>query len=85
MNYIVAAVLFIVLLFLVISIAKWTVKMALTAVILVLAIFSLMTFVIQPKTRKPFNLNVIEKVLKINGDGSATIIQTTTTTELKQK
>ena len=85
MPYIVATVLFLFLLFLIISLAKLTVK---TTVVIIIAFFltlSLFSYALQPKNRKPFNLNVIEKVLKINPDGSTTIIETTTTTELKQK
>ena len=84
MSYIIAIILFLILIFMIISLAKWTIKTAFV-IIGIFGILSLVTFFVQPDARKPFRLNVIEKILKINSDGSTTIIQTTTTEELKQK
>ena len=85
MTYVIATALFLVLLFLLISLAKWTLKTVLIVTASVFAVLSFVTFFVPITARKPFNLNVIEKVLKINSDGSTSIIQTTTTTELKKK
>ena len=38
-----------------------------------------------PQMHKKINLNVIEKIIKINSDGSATIIETTTTRGLQNE
>lgn len=38
-----------------------------------------------PQMHKKINLNVIEKIIKINSDGSTTIIETTTTRGLKNE
>ena len=38
-----------------------------------------------PQMHKKINLNVIEKIIKINADGSKTIIETTTTRGLKSE
>ena len=84
MSYIIAIILFLILTTLIVSLAKWTIKTA-VLVVAIFGVISFVTFFVQPGARKPFRLNVIEKILKINPDGSTTIIQTTTTEELKQK
>ena len=43
--------------------------------------FTILITLKQPKMHKEFSFNVIEKILKINADGSSTIIEKTTTTE----
>jgi len=48
-------------------------------------ILSFLMIVISPKMHKKINLNVIEKIIKINPDGSKTIIETTTTRGLQNE
>ena len=38
-----------------------------------------------PQMHKKININVIEKIIKINSDGTTTIIETTTTRGLKNE
>lgn len=85
MTYFLATILFLAFGFLIFSFAKFPTKNVMIFMVVFFALMSLFISFIQPKQRKPFNLNVIEKVLKINSDGSTSIIETTTTVELKNK
>lgn len=41
--------------------------------------------VIKPKMHKPFSLNIVEYLIKINSDGSTTTTKQVTTTMIKEK
>ncbi len=52
------------------------------SVIVIVAAVSILTITfcfIQPKMHKPFQLNIIEYLIKINNDGSMTTIKSITT------
>lgn len=57
-----------------------------TAIFIILAVVTtLVLMVAQPKMHKEFNFNIIERVIKFNDDGSTSIIETTTTNEVRRK
>lgn len=41
--------------------------------------------IVNPKMHKPFQLNIIEYILKINTDGSVTSTKSVTTTVIKEE
>lgn len=53
-------------------------------VFLSLAVLTLICAVKIPAMHKPFQLNIIEYILKFNDDGSMTTTKTTTTTVIKE-
>jgi len=85
MIYLIAFILFLILLFLIIVLRRISLKIIAIGTLLILFCFSCVLFFKKPDLHKPFNLNVIEKVIKINPDGSTSIIQTTTVREVKKK
>ena len=84
MNYLYTALAVILGLVILKFILKLSIKIFTTIFVILAIVITATIVVIQPKMHKEFNFNVIEKVLKINQDGSATMIQTTTTTQRKK-
>lgn len=66
-------------------ILKLTFKIFTTVFIILAIVTTLVLMVVQPKMHKEFNFNIIERVLKFNDDGSTSIIETTTTNEVRRK
>ena len=54
-------------------------------VLIVLAGMTVGLCVLNPKMHKPFQLNIIEYILKINTDGSITSTKSVTTTVIKEE
>ncbi len=79
MNYIYAFLAIVLLLAILKFILKLSIKIFMSIFITIAIIITIGIIVIQPKMHKEFNFNIIEKVLKINSDGSTSIIETTTT------
>lgn len=65
--------------------AKFNNKIFAILLSLIALSLSIVIIVIKPQMHKEFNLNVIEKIIKINPDGSTTIIKKTTTRGLKNE
>ena len=55
------------------------------SVFLFLAVLTLFCIVKVPAMHKPFQLNVMEYILKFNDDGSVTTTKSTTTTIMKEE
>lgn len=53
--------------------------------LLFIIIVTVLFCTIKPKMHKPFNLNIVEYLLKINTDGSITTTKEVTTTIIKEK
>ena len=64
---------------------KLSIKIFATILIIIAILVSLILLFVQPKMHKAFNFNIIERVIKFNSDGSTSIIETTTTNEVKRK
>lgn len=64
---------------------RFTFRIFATVFIIIAVFTTLVLMVVQPKMHKEFNFNVIERVLKFNDDGSTSIIETTTTNEVRRK
>ncbi len=54
-------------------------------VLAVLAVATVIFCVASPKMHKPFQLNIIEYIMKINSDGSITSTKSVTTTVIKEQ
>lgn len=81
MNYLYAVLAIILALAILKFILKLSIKIF-TSIIIIIAVLVTVTIIfIQPKMHKEFNFNIIERVLKINSDGTTSIIETTTTTQ----
>ncbi len=52
--------------------------------LIILAVLTVVLCVSNPKIHKPFQLNIIEYILKINSDGSVTSTKSVTTTVIKE-
>lgn len=64
---------------------KLNIKVFMSILISIMIIGTIYIGVTKPKMHKLFNFNIIERVLKINSDGSTTIIETNTTNEVIKK
>lgn len=64
---------------------KFNSKVFITVLCSCTVIISIFIIIKTPQMHKKINLNVIEKIIKINSDGSATIIETTTTRGLQNE
>lgn len=60
-------------------------KLKLIIILSILAFFTVGFCVLKPNMHKPFQLNIIEYIIKINADGSVTSTKSTTTTEVKEQ
>ncbi|MBQ7450284.1 hypothetical protein IJS77_02610 [bacterium] len=85
MNYIYAAIAIIIALVVLKFILKLSIKIFTALFIITALALTVTVAVIKPKMHKEFNFNIIEKMLKFNDDGSATIIETTTTNQRVSK
>ena len=85
MNYFFAVLVLIIAFIILKFILKLTLKVFTTIFIVIAVIVTLFLMVVQPKMHKEFNFNIIERVLKFNSDGSTSIIETTTTNEVRRK
>ncbi len=64
---------------------KLSIKIFTTILLIIAVLASLILLFIQPQMHKTFNFNIIERVVKFNSDGTTSIIETTTTNEVKRK
>ena len=85
MNYFFAVLVLITAFIILKFILKLTLKVFTTIFLVIAVIVTLSLMVVQPKMHKEFNFNIIERVLKFNSDGSTSIIETTTTNEVRKK
>lgn len=53
--------------------------------LIILTVLTVALCISNPKMHKPFQLNIIEYILKINADGSVTSTKSVTTTVIKQE
>ena len=59
-------------------------RVMLIVLLLILGVLTLFYAVKPPVMHKPFQLNIIEYILKFNDDGSVTTTKSTTTTIMKE-
>ena len=64
---------------------KLNLKLFTTFVICSLLILSIVFIIKKPQMHKPFQINVIEYIMKINSDGSVTTTKSVTTNVIKEK
>ena len=64
---------------------KLNLKLFTTFVICSLLILSVVFVIKKPQMHKPFQINVIEYIMKINSDGSVTTTKSVTTNVIKEK
>ena len=85
MNYAIAIVVIVIVLIALKLILKVSMKIfGIIFIIFILAI-SATAIIMNPKMHKEFNFNIIEQVIKINPDGTTSIIETTTTNQRVRK
>ena len=83
MNYVYAFLAIVLALAIIKFILKLSIKIFMSVLISIAVLITASITFIQPKMHKEFNFNIIERVLKINSDGSSSIIETTTTNQRK--
>ena len=81
MNYLYAILAIILALAVIKFILKLSVKIFMSVILTLAICITALVIFVQPKMHKEFNFNIIERVLKINNDGSTSVIETTTTTK----
>lgn len=80
-----AVVVIIVALIILNSIIKLTLKVIGIGVLILVAVCTIWVCTVKPELHKPFSLNTIEYLLKINHDGSVSTTKQITQTVLKQE
>ena len=85
MNYLYMAIAVIVALLIIKFILKLSIKIFTTIFVILAVVITASVMVIQPKMHKTFDFSVIERMLKFNADGSTSIIETTTSTQIKKE
>ena len=60
-------------------------KISLSIVIAIVMVFTIGIFIKQPVLHKPFSINTIEYLVKINDDGSMTTTKQTTYTQFMKE
>ena len=86
MNIFIIAVVVIAVIFLVLkSILSFTMKILGLFILILATVFTIWICSAQPEMHKPFSINTIEYLLKINKDGSMTTTKQITETVLKQE
>lgn len=63
---------------------KFNLKFLVISIIIFAGILTAGFCIVQPKMHKPFQLNIIEYIMKINHDGSITTTKSVTTTVIKE-
>ena len=64
---------------------KLNLKLFTTFIICSLLILSVVFVIKKPQMHKPFQINVVEYIMKINSDGSVTTTKSVTTNVIKEK
>ncbi len=86
MNIFIITVVVIAVIFLVLkSILSFTMKILGLFILILATAFTIWICSVQPEMHKPFSINTIEYLLKINKDGSMTTTKQITETVLKQE
>ena len=80
---IIALIIVVIAFLLINSMIKLSLKLIGIGVLIVISVFTIYICLTQPKMHKPFSLNTIEYLLKINKDGSMTTTKQVTHTVLK--
>lgn len=81
MDYVYAVLAIVLALAILKLVLKLTIKIFMSIFITLAILLTVAVVVVQPKMHKEFNFNIIEKILKINSDGTTSIIEKTTTTK----
>ena len=60
-------------------------KMLFISVVVIVLVLTVCVCIVKPNIHKPFQINIIEYLMKINSDGSISTQKSITTTVIKEK